>query len=162
RARGEHADLWRHAVAQDRPFAVCDVVAQNDPALRELLVARAFWGARGAPVDLVVVCGDPAALDPASRRAVAEAGRTPGGGLRRRGGAARDGGGLEVLVAPARLVVRGAMPTAETLREEPAPAASARFAPVDARAGGATSLRAEPLRAANGLGGFSRDGLEYV
>src|SRR5262249_7612116 len=56
RARGEHADLWRHAVAQDRPFAVCDVVAQNDPALRELLVARAFWGARGAPVDLVVVC----------------------------------------------------------------------------------------------------------
>ena len=163
RARGEHADLWRHAVAQDRPFAVCDAAVPSDPVLRELLVARAFWGARGAPVDLVVVCDDPAAFDAATREALAEAGRNPGSGgiaLRRR--AELDPREHDVLLASARLVVRGRMPTPEDLRETPPSAPSGRFAPAPAATAAVPPGRGEPLRAANGFGGFARDGREYV
>jgi len=161
RARGEHADLWGHAVAQDRPFAVCEVGADGDAVLRELLVARSFWGAHGAPVDLVVVCDDPAALGRATRQALDDAGRTPGGNVALRRRSELDSRVLDVLLASARLVVRGALPGREELRDAPAEV-EARFEPAGASAPDTALAPSEPLLAWNGIGGFSRDGREYV
>ncbi len=155
RVRGNLDALARHGLPARRPLAVLDATEERGARLLpDLLRTQRFWLAAGLPIDVAIVTGDPAAL---ASTAAAAAGHLHVLDARDLPPADRD-----VIAAAARLVLTTDFPT---LSAAPSPVAAtplrieATAAPTPA---GRPEVERESLRFANGYGGFSVDGSEYV
>jgi cyclic beta-1,2-glucan synthetase len=119
--------------------------------LEDAITTHRYWSALGLPVSTLVLCDDPDRL-PAS---VVLHGETDA--LHVLAVNSTSAAELDSLLADAALIVTGPLP--ELLAETSAPQSAA----VVPRTNGQTVVGArEPLQCANGFGGFSADGREYV
>ena len=134
------------------PFLLVHGEGATGADLAAVVNAHRYWRASGLPIATVIVAEEPGALPPA---AVLHGGTE---GLHLLEAESLGLAGLEALAADARLVVDGPLPIALSAGLEPAPLSPA-LAPCSAPA---TTREREPLQCANGLGGFSADGTEYV
>ncbi len=119
--------------------------------LEDAIAAHRYWSALGLPVSTLVLCDDPDRL-PAS---VVLHGETDALHVLAAGDLSEAD--LDALLADASLIVTGPLP--ELLAETPTP----QLAPALPQTNGHTVLGTrEALQCANGFGGFSADGREYV
>jgi cyclic beta-1,2-glucan synthetase len=178
RGRGGPEALWRHGISGDLPIVLLTLADEGDmPLVRQLVRAHEYWSTKGLAIDLVILNEQSSSYLQefhASIEALARvfAPRTPAYGgprgsivvLRAAQTAAET---RSVLPAVARAVLVGRRGLLEEQlyrlrRRRPLPAASdepALDAPAPERS---PPLVVPPLRFDNGLGGFSRDGREYV
>ena len=151
RVRGAPDDLWIFGLPPDVPLVVIEAGPAAEGLASELAVAIDHWAGLGIPV-----------------RGLALGGET--GGATAIVAPPRDAPARAVDAARvwARLVLRDAWPVlAATQIPEAAapsvtPAGSQATLVCDDDAGPAASAAVEPLHFANGTGGFSSDGTEYV
>jgi cyclic beta-1,2-glucan synthetase len=174
RNRRTRSGLWSHGISGDLPIMLLRVTdGQRLDLVREALRAHAWWRTCGLAVDLVVLIEDPSLY----RQEVAErviglvtAGPTAGqldrpGGIfiRRIDQVAEED--RHLLAAAARLVVTAAGGSLAQFAERRVhQAASAnRVVPLrQARTDAAVPPPSFDLQHWNGLGGFTRDGQEYI
>ncbi len=167
--------LWPHGISGDLPILLVEVLEEDDlPLVRQVLKAQEFWRLKGLSADLVIMNEHPfgyrdeihkqleALLDSGSWAAWKN---RPGGVYLLRGSGMGEAERV-LLSAAARAVLRGDrgdlanqlnVPVAEPAWPDP-------FLPrrlVKAETA-APEPEVPPLLIANGLGGFSRDGREYV
>ena len=166
--------LWPHAISGDLPIVLARLAGIDDLALAgELLRAHAYWRGCGLVADLVLLndAGPPDELHHALEKLVrlgptAELSDKPGG-VFLKAAAGMPAEDVMLLEAAARAILRGDQGTlAAQLERAPTPAAL----PADLPVSGATptGISGKPAAAdegllfANGLGGFTPDGREYV
>ncbi|MEP7117186.1 MAG: glucoamylase family protein, partial [Acidobacteriota bacterium] len=176
RSQGTAALLWKHGVSGDLPIVVCRIDHGDDlPIVRQLLQAHAYWRMKGLAVDLVILNEHAAsyahdlqtaleALVRASQSQHAAVGaQTKGAVFVLRVNMLPDETHRLLLdVARAVLLSRGGSLFDQVRRVEPHE--GARPGPVrppgPAPAAGPATRR--ELEFFNGLGGFDRDGRDYV
>jgi cellobiose phosphorylase len=170
--RGQ-SGLWPYAISGDLPIVLLRVDDAHQFALaRQLLQAHAWWCVKGLTVDLVIWCsdgeGDNAQRSPFAR--IRE--MVPAALLDRPGGVFVQV--FEQIPEPDRVLMqavarvvlldeRGSL--AEQLNRAPAPAPilpSLRATTASPATASALGAAAPELLLDNGIGGFSRDGREYV
>ena len=166
--------LWPHAISGDQPIVLARLARPADLDLAgELIRAHAYWRRRGLVADLVLLNdAEPAhelhdLLEELVRLGpTADLSDKPGGVFLRTAGAmpAED---VVLLEAAARAILRGdAGSLAAQLDQAPAPDTLPADLSVTAATTTATpdksSAAGEALLFANGLGGFTLDGREYV
>jgi cyclic beta-1,2-glucan synthetase len=167
--------LWRYGISGDLPILLVRVMREEDlPLVRQALKAHEFWSLRGLAADLVVLNEHPLGYRDEMHQQLAtlfDGGPwsvrkdRPGGIFLLRG----DGMGESdriLLSAAARAVLRGDRgdldhqlhpPFSEPLW--PPPLAIRRPPPPKVPP---AEVEVPPLQFANGLGGFTKDGREYV
>jgi cellobiose phosphorylase len=168
--------LWPHAISGDLPIVLGRFAAASELDLAgELLRAHAYWRRCGLVADLVLLNdAGPADKNELQRRleelvrlaATAELVDKPGG-VFLRAAAAMPAEGVMLLEAAARAILRGGDGLlAAQLERAPTPAALPADLPVSRATGAADAGKPaaadEGLLFANGLGGFTPDGREYV
>ncbi len=168
------ASLWRHGISGDLPLVLLRVGSEKDlPLVRQVLKAHEYWRLRGLNADLVLLNEHPvgyrdemqqsltAILDAGSWAALKQ---RPGGVFLLRSDG-MDEGELVLLAAVARAVLPGDRGDLEAQLNRPVrePAWPARL---QSAAHGIVHEGPDPappeLAMWNGLGGYSRDGREYV
>jgi cyclic beta-1,2-glucan synthetase len=142
RVRGEPGELQAFGIAPDLPLVVIEAGPEAARLARELETAISWWAGLGFAVRGLALGGAPAGGD-----AIV----TPPGGV--------DPRRLDVARACARLVLDGAWPS---LAASAAPRGATRARPGRDPDSGPPLAGTSPLRLANGVGGFSADGREYV
>ena len=167
--------LWAHGISGDLPILLVEVLEEDDlPLVRQVLKAQEFWRLKGLSADLVIMNEHPfgyrdeihkqleALLDSGSWAAWKN---RPGGVYLLRGSSMGEAEHV-LLAAAARAVLRGdrgdLANQLNVLVVEPArpdPFVPRRLVQVETAA---PEPEVPPLVIANGLGGFSRDGREYV
>ncbi len=172
RNRLGQSSLWSLGISGDRPIVLLRIDQEQDrDVARQLVRAHSYWLSRGLAVDLVILNEDPssyiqglqATLETIVRRA--EHGRRVGGQAAMRvlradqlPYATRDllraAAAIEIEASRGGLAEQ-ALRVVERAASPPPPARPA--APPPPQSG-----TLEPLRFANGLGGFTADGREYV
>jgi cyclic beta-1,2-glucan glucanotransferase len=172
--RGVQAGLWRYGISGDLPIALVVISdASNMEFVQQLVQAHAYWRVKGLSADLVVLNGDDSTYrQPLHEEIIAlvTAGveapmlDKPGGIFVLRFDQIPPAD-RALLQAAARIVLMAdAGPLEEQLEQAPARAPMpAALRPV--RAPGREPAPASPVRDLihhNGLGGFTRDGREYV
>lgn len=178
--------LWRHGISGDKPIVLARMgEAEELPLIQQLLAAHAYWRLNGLEVDLVILNEHPTSYLQEVQEQVMNLVRgsdarnlvdKPGGVFVRQ--AAHLTHGDQVLVqAVARVLLagnRGSLAAQVDRLERPA-SMPARFPAstrgrdrgrgVDGKKPGGKEIR-QPIKPdlhfANGLGGFSSDGKEYV
>ena len=178
RNRRPQSGLWAYGISGDRPILVfraneLDCVA----AFRALVGMHALWRARGLEVDLVVLNEHPPTYaDELQHALTQEIAASPGHGLVDQAGGffvrrsdALPAEDVALLLTAARVVLDGALP--DSPAEAPAPERPApRLEPASVSIGGepgtaptgVSTDRDADLQFANGYGGFTDDGSEYV
>jgi cyclic beta-1,2-glucan synthetase len=178
RGAGPQSELWRHGISGDLPIVLLRIDDVGDIAqVRQLLRAHEYWRMKRLAVDLVIVNEHPSSyiqdLQTAIETAVRSSESRPRFGRELAQGTAHvlradlmDCKARELLSAVARVVLcarNGPSPrssrsnrrrTAEILRKTPVPR-SERTIP-------AAAPEPADLEFFNGLGGFDKDGREYV
>ncbi len=177
RGAGPQAGLWPHAISGDLPIVLLRIDDLADMAqVRQLLRAHEYWRMKRLAVDLVIVNEHPSSyaqdLQTAIETAVRSSQSRPRFGRVLAQGSAfvlradlLSGPAREHLAAVARVALsaRGG-PLADQLALIPAPAAATALA-VRPPAAPLPRLAPPPhaeLEVFNGLGGFDKDGREYV
>jgi cellobiose phosphorylase len=165
--------LWRYGISGDLPILlVCVNEGDGLPLVRQVLQAHAFWRGRGFAVDLVLLSDRPASYREEVADALGALARAsdsrdlidkPGGVFVRKAGQLGDD--RQLLLAAARLVLYG---DRGTLADQTDALGRGRDLPpvhVPSRQAIAPSPgvpHVGELRFANGVGGFTPDGREYV
>jgi cyclic beta-1,2-glucan synthetase len=169
-------NLWGFGISGDLPIVLlCVHDAAGLPFVRQLLQAQEWWRLKGLRADLVVLNEHPAEYLDETQKSLTDILReprwapwqnVPGGVflLRTEGMAAAD---RHLLLAAARVVVRGDLGSLATQLDRPAPwlypaGDVPRSAELRREAPATTPVAIPPLVLHNGLGGFSADGREYV
>ena len=169
-------NLWGHAISGDFPIVLVRITtAESLPLVRQVLMAQEYWRVKGLAADVVILNEHPKEyLDETQdhlSRLMQEAPWVtrldkPGGiFLRRADGMAEAD--RHLLSAAAAVVLPGDLGDLATQLERPAPW---RFVGDDVPSTAdlrepepaSTRIHVQPLLMENGLGGFSRDGREYV
>jgi cyclic beta-1,2-glucan synthetase len=167
--------LWPHAISGDLPIALLRIGAErNLDVAREVLQAHAYWRRSGLVADLVLLHDDGAGeelrrqLDDLVQKApTAELVDRPGG-VFLRDASRMSPDDATLLEAAARLIIRGgdgSLAAQLTRAQVDAPTQPPRLLPTRRRkaAVAARSPRGGAgLLFDNGLGGFTKDGREYV
>ncbi len=176
--RLSHAGLWGQGISGDRPILLLRMARQEDLKLvSQLLRAHEYWRMKQLPVDLVILNEKgasyaqelQAAMENMVRAAQAFSAQQEQG---ERGGAYIVRADLitederTLLLASARVVLEGGQGSlAEQLQALPDSDADAPFSWLDRRVRvphGTPAGPAPQLTLFNGLGGFDKDGREYV
>ena len=175
---GGPESLWAHGISGDLPIVLVQIDDPDDVGIvRQLLRAHEYWGLKQLAVDLVILNERAASyvqdlqahLEALVRRTPAAAirdGRTPLGRIFILRSDVISSAQRQALLAAARAVLSNRRGTlAEQIAREPrleaaAPAAVRRPLAVKRRSD--SQLLRPELEAFNGLGGFARDGREYV
>lgn len=170
--------LWRHGISGDLPILLVRVTDENAlPLVQRVLKAQEFWRLKGLSADVVILNDHPVGYRDEVHKQLEmllESGSwaawkdRPGGVFLLRGDGL-DGSSRLLLEAAARAVLRGdrgdlvRQLDVPVLEAEP-PAAFVPRHPAAPKTAGAAPAAAEvpPLVLATGLGGFARDGREYV
>ncbi len=180
RNRKGQSGLWRYAISGDLPIVLLRVShADNLPLVRDVLRAHAYWRTRGLPADLVIwsegVSGYRNALSDEIMRIVAAGADAPlvdkPGGVFVRNIDAFPEEDRVLLQAVARLVIRDVDGSLDQQLERWQRASASSRPPMLA----SSPLPLPPRRDAaphpaprgdllfsNGIGGFTRDGREYI
>jgi cyclic beta-1,2-glucan synthetase len=174
-ANASRQDLWALGISGDHPILLLSAGdGERSGLLRFLLAAHKLWHRRGVPVDLVVMHeGAEGYLEPVRERLLAvlrDAGVQDqlgvNGGVHLVGIDRGDSDRARMMRRAAHLVLdeRGGGIGDQLARLDAAPALGPRFAPVapDGPVATAPLPLLEDLAFHNGLGGFTRDGREYV
>jgi cyclic beta-1,2-glucan synthetase len=178
RGAGPQSELWRHGISGDLPIVLLRIDDVGDIAqVRQLLRAHEYWRMKRLAVDLVIVNEHPSSyiqdLQTAIETAVRSSESRPRFGRELAQGAVHvlradlmDGKARELLSAVARVVLcarSGPLAIRLALLSE-APAETPRRAPVVRPGRTAPDEAPSPpsLEFFNGLGGFDKDGREYV
>ncbi len=143
--------------------------ADAETLVPEIAAARAYWGARGVRIELIVLCDDPglaATRLQACWQSVAEIlpGATPGN-IAVHGAAEVGAEARAKMRAAADLAIRHSFPILREPRRNRARGGQASGVPLSSAAAGGVSPQARPredLLFDNGHGGFTADGREYV
>ena len=168
--------LWAHGISGDLPIVLVRVVEENDlPLVRQVLQAQEFWRLKGLAADVVILNEHPVSYFDEMHTFLTELldngpWRTwkhrPGGSYLLRGD--RMGEAERILLAcVSRAVLNGDRGDLAAQLDRPYPerrgAEPANRTPLRApRAAAPAELPLPPLALANGLGGFSEDGRDYV
>ncbi|MDE2018225.1 MAG: glycosyl transferase, partial [Hyphomicrobiales bacterium] len=177
RGRGAQSGLWAVGISGDLPIVLLRISEIDDlESVRELLLAHEYWRMKRLPVDLVILNDRQASYVQelqASVEALMRTGRPSG----LTGNEARPGRvhllraelistEAKLLLASAARVVIVAQRGRLSEQLDRIPNAGARAAPLHNRAiagfGAPAAVRPEALEFFNGLGGFAREGREYV
>jgi cyclic beta-1,2-glucan synthetase len=170
-------NLWPHGISGDLPILLVRVVEEDDlPLVREVLQAQEYWRLKGLRADVVILNEHPvgyfdevhaqlsALVDNGPWRAWSH---QPGGAYLLRGDRMGESE-RNLLAAVARAVLSGERGDLKAQLEhayahwpESEPPELVPSRPALPAASGA-SLERPPLALANGLGGFSEDGRDYV
>ena len=166
--------LWRHGISGDRPILLVSVAEADEVALvRRLLAAHTYWRLKGLEVDLVVLSEQPTSYYEALYQDLLEAVRASDardllgkpGGIFILKGDHLTGEDRTLLRAAARIELaghRGSL-AAQVGRVEPAVELPEAVARRRRREWAAPALRLPAdLLFANGVGGFTADGREYI
>ncbi len=164
------ASLWRYAISGDLPIVLLQLSAQAHWQLaRQLIRAHAYWRNMGLRVDLVILASQPDLCQQIKALAVADHeadGLDQPGGIFVLASSQVPEADLLLFQTVARIVIHSdaaalAQPPDPGQPHTPWPSARQRLnAPAPAAPPGAHPARA--LLFANGLGGFTPDGREYV
>lgn len=165
--------LWRHGISGDLPLVVVRVTDPDSLSLvRQVLMAQEQWRLKGLKSDAVILNEHPATYRDEMQeqlRQVVDSG--PWAGWKERPGGVfllRADGMPEpeqlLLHAVARVVLSGADGdlARQLEREQSAASRCLEFAMADETESGSDALEIPPLLMENGIGGFTRDGREYV
>ena len=172
---GQH-NLWGHGISGDLPIVLLRVAeGESLPLARQLLNAQEYWRVKGLRADVVILNEHPADyLDEMQSFLTSLVQEPPWAGwLGKPGGTyLLRGDGMpeqdrRLLSAVAKVVLPGDLGDLESQLERPAPWLYdehdvPRSATLDAPAPTPTPVPVPPLVMENGLGGFTRDGREYV
>jgi cyclic beta-1,2-glucan synthetase len=173
--------LWRYGISGDHPIVLARVTeSEHTAVVRELLLAHEFWRLNGLTVDLAILNEHPGSyLDSVQEQLQGLIGASPAHGLQNKSGGVYLLRGAQLpeedrvlLQATAAFIVRGELGGLVRQAELAAPlpqwpgrlkVAKESKAPRE-RGAPSSAAGAAPaaLRFANGLGGFSKDGTEYV
>jgi cyclic beta-1,2-glucan synthetase len=173
--------LWRHGISGDKPILLARIADMEElPLVRQLLQAHTYWRLKGLEVDLVLLNEHPVSYREELHEQLLSLVRSseahtlmdrPGGVFVRQAAHLSDDDRV-LLQAAARVVVAGVRGSLATWidRQEratsPPPEAGMwigrRTASSPAERGAPVAERGSALRFANGLGGFTADGREYV
>ena len=176
RGAGPQSELWRHGISGDLPIVVLRIDDIGDMAqVRQLLRAHEYWRMKRLAVDLVILNEHPSSyiqdLQTAIETAVRSSESRPRFGRELAQGTAHvlradllDRTARELLQAVARVVIcAGKGPLATQLDLLPKPSQTRKSPTVRAPRRVAEAAPARPdLEFFNGLGGFDKDGREYV
>jgi cyclic beta-1,2-glucan synthetase len=170
--------LWRYGISGDKPIVLAFVAEEGELQLiRQLLAAHTYWRLKGLEVDLVILNEHPTGyfeefhqqLQALVRGSDAHALLDKPGGVFLRKTAHISEEDKVLLQAAARVVLHGNRGSlaAQVDRNERQPPLPARLVPTRRRGDMSAErnggrARAPALLFANGLGGFSADGREYV
>ena len=169
-------NLWGYGISGDLPIVLLRVAnAESLPLARHLLNAQEYWRVKGLRADVVLLNEHPADYVDEMQNLLSLLVQEPpwAGRLGKPGGIflLRSDGMPEpdrrLLSAVARVVLLGELGDLVSQLERPAPWLFAghdvpRSAALQAPEPAATPATVPPLVMANGLGGFTRDGREYV
>jgi len=172
---GSQRGLWAHGISGDHPIVLVRIGSPEETELaRQLIRAHEYWRLKGLSVDLVIVNDDPSGyFQPVAEQIQRLIGASPsqalvdkpGGVFVRRGDQISEEDTI-LLQTAARAVLVGERGTlAEQIERAPSlDTAAAPLTPVTAAPPPAPAPPPEPRRLlfANGIGGFSPDGREYV
>jgi cyclic beta-1,2-glucan synthetase len=171
--------LWRHGISGDHPILLVRVVQGEDVNLvREALLAQEYWRLKGLTADVVILNDQPVGyldemhaqlvtlLDDGSWRSWKD---RPGGAYLLRGDRMTEDERI-VLASVARAVLSGERGTlaAQLGRPEPLTPEPARLIRSRVPSGSMilakdeTDVAVPALVMANGIGGFSKDGREFI
>jgi cyclic beta-1,2-glucan synthetase len=174
--RQGQAGLWRHGISGDKPVVLVRVEELDElPLVRQALLAHTYWRLQGLEADLVVLNEHPSGyaeevqqgLQAMVRASDAHALADKPGGVFVRKADHLTPEDRVLLQAAARVVLagnRGSLAAQLESRERPPALPPALTVAEGARAAApADEVRAPAgLRFANGVGGFSADGREYL
>jgi cyclic beta-1,2-glucan synthetase len=171
--------LWRHGISGDKPILLLRIRATDEiPLVQQLLVAHAYWRLKGLEVDLVILLEDPTSyledlfhqVQNLIRSSDSHALVDKPGGLFLRKAAHFSEEDRTLLQAAARVVLAGNLGT--LARQVERTEASVDLPPLltvkERKKEPRRTADADPapqlpeLQFANGLGGFTPDGREYV
>ncbi len=169
-------NLWGYGISGDLPIVLLRVAnAESLPLARHLLNAQEYWRVKGLRADVVLLNEHPADYVDEMQNVLSLLVQQPpwAGRLGKPGGIflLRSDGMPEtdrrLLSAVARVVLLGELGDLVSQLERPAPWLFAghdvpRSAALEAPEPAAAPATVPPLIMANGLGGFTRDGREYV
>ncbi len=172
---GSQRNLWGHGISGDLPIVLLRIGSTEEADLaRQLIRAHEYWRLKGLSVDLVIVNDDPSGyFQPVQEQIQRLIGASPsqalvdkpGGVFVRRGDQISEEDAI-LLQTAARAVLVGERGTlAEQIERPPAMEAwPAPLTPATAPPPRAAAPAPEPRRLlfANGIGGFTPDGREYV
>ena len=176
RNRRGQSGLWGYGISGDLPIVILKIGDRAKMDLvRQVVAAHAYWRVKGLVVDLVIWNEDQSGYRQAlqdqimgviASRAESSLLDKPGGIFVRRADQMSEEDRL-LMQSVARIILSDAAGTfAEQAGRRPSPQpAVARFNPVARRRSEATLTRSEKRRDLalfNGIGGFTRDGREYV
>jgi cyclic beta-1,2-glucan synthetase len=178
RGAGPQSELWRHGISGDLPIVLLRIDDVGDIAqVRQLLRAHEYWRMKRLAVDLVIINEHPSSyiqdLQTAIETAVRSSESRPRFGRELAQGTAHvlradlmDCRARELLSAVARIVLcaRNGPLSAQLALKPDAAEKIPRKAPVPRheRTIPATTPELADLEFFNGLGGFDKDGREYV
>ncbi|MBK8595096.1 MAG: carbohydrate-binding protein [Holophagales bacterium] len=168
--------LWAHGISGDLPIALVRVVEADDVVLvRQVLMAHEHWRLKGLDSDVVILNDHPAGYRDEMHEHLAQVveGGPWGAWKGKRGGVflLRGDGMPEaervLLFSAARAVLSGDRGNLQEQldrpeKEPPRPLAGPFADEPEASAGTESGALVPPLVMENGLGGFTRDGREYV
>jgi cyclic beta-1,2-glucan synthetase len=175
--RGGPLGLWAHGISGDLPIAVASIERHEDlGVVRQLLRAHEYWNLKGVSADLVILNAKGSSYAQDLQHAIEDMVRMSRSGAG--GGAHAERGSvfvfredllppqdLSILRSAARVAIlasRGTLAEQAVRQQAPPPAQRpARRRPPRGTAE-AVTLPALDLEFWNGLGGFTRDGREYV
>ena len=176
RGAGPQSELWRHGISGDLPIVVLRIDDVGDIAqVRQLLLAHEYWRMKRLAVDLVIINEHPSSyiqdLQTAIETAVRSSESRPRFGRELAQGTAHvlradlmDRSARELLHAVARVVIsarNGPLATQLALLPETTAAHPAPTMNPPRRNAEAAPVRPD-LEFFNGLGGFDKNGREYV
>jgi cyclic beta-1,2-glucan synthetase len=169
--------LWRFGISGDKPIVLAQIAETEElPLIRQLLLAHTYWRLKGLEVDLVILNEHAASYREELQQQLLTLVRTSDahtlvdkpGGVFVRQAAHLSGEDKVLLQAAARVVLTGNGGTlaAQIDRQPSRPALPSPLVPREKykedRSPAAAAEGREDLLFANGLGGFTGDGREYV
>jgi len=169
-ARGQ-SGLWPYGVSGDLPIVLVRVMEDNDLTLaRQVLQAQEYWRLQGLKADIVILNEHPVGyLDEMQEQLVALIERGPWAVWKDRPGGVSllrsdrlEAADRILLQASARAVLTGDLGELVHQLNRPSPPPTAPQPAVDRRRTVHEKLDVPPLLMANGTGGFSADGREYI
>ncbi|OWK36353.1 glycoside hydrolase family 94 protein [Fimbriiglobus ruber] len=166
--------LWKFGISGDLPILVLQVHGPNGMLhFRQLLEAHSYWRSKGLKVDLVALLENAGGYHDELQAEAVNLVRASGwpdridqpGGVFLRKGWQMEAPDRTLLLAAARVVVddrKGALGTQAETATPPRALPTRRVAQVPVAIRAEAPARPDDLKFRNGLGGFSRDGREYV
>jgi hypothetical protein len=168
--------LWAHGISGDHPIVLVRIAnAEETDLARQLIRAHEYWRLKGVSVDLVIVNDDPSGyfqpvVEQIHRLIAASPSQglvdKPGGVFVRRGDQLSESDTVLLQTVARAILVGGRGTLARQIERPPAlDLLPATFTPVSTPSGeGGAVPASEPRRLlfANGIGGFTPDGREYV